>query len=155
MYACGLRISEAATLEIRAIDSANRLLRVIGKGNKERRVPLPQPVLDDLRRVWARHRNHRWLAVPQCLGHRPPGCWCAPSPPPPGMAEHRRPTPHTLRHSYATRLLENGVDTRVVQVLLGHERIATTALDTHLRSRPGPRCAGSSTGSWPGSELRP
>jgi site-specific recombinase XerD len=128
MYACGLRISEAATLEIPAIDSANRLLRVIGKGNKERRVPLPQPVLDDLRRVWARHRNRRWL-FPNASGtdHRGTA-----SPPPPGMAEPRRPTPHTLRHSYATRLLENGVDTRVVQVLLGHERIATTALYTHL-----------------------
>ena len=50
MYGCGLRISEAATLEIRAIDSARRLLRIIGKGDKERLVPLPQPVLDDLRR---------------------------------------------------------------------------------------------------------
>ena len=45
MYACGLRISEAASLEVGAIDSANMLIRIIGKGNKERRVPLPQPVL--------------------------------------------------------------------------------------------------------------
>ena len=48
MYACGLRISEAATLEIGAIDRANNVLRIIGKGNKERLAPLPQPVLDEL-----------------------------------------------------------------------------------------------------------
>jgi site-specific recombinase XerD len=136
MYACGLRISEAATLEIPAIDSANRLLRVIGKGNKERRVPLPQPVLDDLRRVWARHRNRRWL-FPNASGTGPVTTAVlvrtfTAAARQAGLAEHRRPTPHTLRHSYATRLLENGVDTRVVQVLLGHERIATTALYTHL-----------------------
>ena len=136
MYACGLRISEAATLEIPAIDSANRLLRVIGKGNKERRVPLPQPVLDDLRRVWAIHRNRRWL-FPNAAGTGPVTTGVlvrtfTAAARQAGLAEPRRPTPHTLRHSYATRLLENGVDTRVVQVLLGHERIATTALYTHL-----------------------
>jgi integrase len=57
MYACGLRVSEATTPEI----SANRVLRIIGKGNKERLVPLPQPVLDELGRLWRTHRNCRWL----------------------------------------------------------------------------------------------
>jgi integrase len=61
MYACGLRISEAATLEIGAIDRANHVLRIIGKGNKERLAPLPQPVLDALGRLWLTHHNPRWL----------------------------------------------------------------------------------------------
>ena len=61
MYACGLRISEAATLEVTAIDTAHGVLRVIGKGDKERRVPLPEPVLNDLRRTWRHHRHPRWL----------------------------------------------------------------------------------------------
>ena len=59
--ACGLRIGEAVTLEFSSVDKANQLLRVIGKGNKERCVPLPQPVLDELRRLWLTHRNPRWL----------------------------------------------------------------------------------------------
>ena len=61
MYACGLRIGEAAALEVSAIDKISLLLRVIGKGNKERCVPLPQPVLADLRKLWLTHRNPRWL----------------------------------------------------------------------------------------------
>ena len=61
MYACGLRISEATTLEVGAIDRANQVLRIIGKGDKERLVPLPQPVLDELGRLWRTHRNPRWL----------------------------------------------------------------------------------------------
>ena len=134
MYACGLRISEAASLEVAAIDSANMLLRVIGKGNKERRLPLPQSVLSELRSLWLTHRNSRWL-FPTRRGTKP--------------ANHQvlrrtfnraaraagitqRVTTHALRHSYATRLLENGVDTRVVQILLGHSNIATTAVYTHL-----------------------
>ena len=69
MYACGLRISEAATLEVTAIDGVNGLVRVIGKGNKERCVPLPAPVLGELRRLWKTHRNPRWL----CPSPRGPG----------------------------------------------------------------------------------
>ena len=61
MYACGLRISEAAILEIGAIDRANMQLRIIGKGDRERLVPLPQPVLDGLGSLWKTHRDPRWL----------------------------------------------------------------------------------------------
>ena len=61
MYACGLRISEAATLHVDAIDRSRMVLRIIGKGNKERLVPLPQPILDDLVIVWREHRNRQWL----------------------------------------------------------------------------------------------
>lgn len=134
MYASGLRISEAATLEVSAIDSANLLLRIIGKGDKERRVPLPQPVLHDLRGLWRIHRHPRWLfpnghgtnsVNQQVLGRTFRAAAHA-------AGITRRLTPHSLRHSYATRLLESGVDTRVVQILLGHVNIATTAIYTHL-----------------------
>ena len=133
MYACGLRISEAVALEVGAVDKANLLLRIIGKGNKERRVPLPQPVLDDLRKLWLTHRNPRWL-FPNRFNSGPVGrdtlhatlAAVARAAGITGVASH------CLRHSYATRLLENGVDTRVVQVLLGHANIATTAIYTHL-----------------------
>ena len=136
MYACGLRISEAATLEVTAIDTAHGVLRVIGKGDKERRVPLPEPVLNDLRGVWRHHRHPRWL-FPNRTGTAPLSTGVlvrtfAAAARTAGLDDPRRPTPHTLRHSYATRLLENGVDTRIVQVLLGHENIATTAIYTHL-----------------------
>jgi len=134
MYACGLRISEAATLEIGAIDSANLRLRIIGKGDRERLVPLPRPILDDLRALWKTHRDPRWLfpnhfgsnsANQQVLRRTFQDAARA-------AGIRRRVTPHALRHSYATRLLENGVDTRVVQILLGHVHIATTAIYTHL-----------------------
>lgn len=65
MYACGLRIGEAATLEIGTIDGDNGLLRIIGKGNKERLVPLPEPMLLSLRRLWTTHKSPRWLFRPR------------------------------------------------------------------------------------------
>lgn len=133
MYGCGLRIGEAVALEVGSIDAANLVLRVIGKGNRERRVPLPQPVLDDLRKLWLTHRNPRWLFPNRCntgpVGRDTLHATFA------AVARAARitgVTSHTLRHSYATRLLENGVDTRVVQVLLGHANIATTTIYTHL-----------------------
>src|SRR5690349_4310356 len=66
MYACGQRISEAATLETSAIDRARTVLRIIGKGNKERPVPLPQPILDELSQLWRSHHNPRWLFPNRC-----------------------------------------------------------------------------------------
>jgi integrase/recombinase XerD len=134
MYACGLRISEAATLEVTAIDGANGLIRVVGKGNKERCVPLPAPVLTELRTLWKTHRDKRWLC-PSPTGKGPITRYAL------GQTFRKvlretdikaRVTPHTLRHSYATRLLESGVELRIVQILLGHASIGTTALYTHL-----------------------
>jgi len=133
MYACGLRISEVLALEVNAIDKVHRVLRVVGKGNTERRVPLPQPVLEDLRKFWLTHKNRKWL-FPNRTNTRPvllsvalraftlAAC----------QAGLTRATSHSLRHSYATRLLEKGVNTNVIQMLLGHASISTTTLYTHL-----------------------
>lgn len=127
------------TLEIGAIDSASLTLRIIGKGNKERRVPLPQPVLDALRRMWKTHHNPRWL-FPNRAGTRPVtydvlARTLAAAARAAGI--RRRVTPHMLRHSYATRLLENGVDLRTIQILLGHQSISSTLIYTHLTDRSG------------------
>jgi integrase/recombinase XerD len=134
MYACGLRTSEATTLEVGAIDRANQVLRIIGKGNKERFAALPQPILNELGRLWLTHRNPRWL-FPNRHGDAPINkrvlsrTFAAAST---AAGIQRGVTPHCLRHSYATRLIENGIDTRIVQILLGHANIATTAIYTHL-----------------------
>jgi integrase/recombinase XerD len=121
-------------LEIGAIDGANRLLRIIGKGDKQRLVPLPAPLLDELRHLWRTHRHPRWLfpgrdgtnpVSPHALGRTFRAAARAA-----GITQPV--TAHSLRHSYATRLLEHGIDTRVVQVLLGHANISTTAIYTHL-----------------------
>jgi site-specific recombinase XerD len=134
MYACGLRITEAATLEVTAIDGIIGFIRVIGKGNKERQVPLPQPVLAELRNLWKTHRDKRWL-FPSPRQEGPISryaLWLTFKQAVRAAGITRRITPHSLRHSYATRLLESGVDIRVVQILLGHARIGTTAIYTHL-----------------------
>jgi integrase/recombinase XerD len=134
MYACGLRIGEAAKVEVTHIDGAQGSVRVIGKGNKERLVPLPEPVLIEQRRLWKTHRNPRWLC-PNRGGDGPISrlsLWQAFRAAAGQAGIARRVSPHSLRHSYATRLLESGVDTRIVQVLLGHADIKTTAKYTHL-----------------------
>jgi len=140
LYASGLRVSELVGLDIDRLDLPNLQLRVIGKGNKERRVPMGEPARDRLHRyisgpreawtgggpseaVFVSRRGRRlgreavWRIV-----HR----WAEAS----GVGE--RVTPHTFRHSFATHLLEGGADLRVVQALLGHASISTTQLYTHL-----------------------
>jgi integrase/recombinase XerD len=133
-YACGLRISAARTLEIGAIDSASLILRTIGKANKERREPLPQPVLAALRGIWPIHRHRRWLfagrAGPGSVTYDVPASTLAAAARAAGI--RRQVTPHLLRHSCATRLLEHGVDLRTIQILLGHQSITATLIYTHL-----------------------
>jgi integrase len=79
MYACRLPIGEAVTLEIGAIDGTNLLLRIIGKGDKERFIPLPRQLHEDLRKVWRIHKNPRWL-FPDHMGSKPISPVCCPSP---------------------------------------------------------------------------
>ena len=134
MYACGLRISEAQKLTIPDINSANGTLRIIGKGNKERHVPLPTPTLKSLRDLWKTHR-HPQLLFPNQIGEQPVATCVLyrtfkDALQKAGLSSTL--SPHVLRHSYATRLMEHGVDTRVVQILLGHANISTTTIYTHL-----------------------
>jgi site-specific recombinase XerD len=138
IYACGLRISEAASLPVSAIDKASGLLRVVGKGNKERLVPVPRPVHESLRRMWQAegHRSRDWL-FPNGRHSGPVRVNVlarsfAAAVEAAKLPGGRRATPHTLRHSYATRLFENKVDIRAVQILLGHASIGTTTIYTHL-----------------------
>jgi integrase/recombinase XerD len=140
LYACGLRVSELVGLDTDRVDLANQQVRVIGKGNKERRVPMGDE---------ARERMHRYRIGPR-------QAWTAAKPTPAVFVNQRgtritresvwrlvkrwteaagvaeRVTPHTFRHSFATHLLEGGADLRVVQALLGHASISTTQLYTHL-----------------------
>jgi len=114
------------------------MLRLVGKGNKERLVPVPRPVHESLRRMWqaAEHRDRQWLfpnrqhsgPITKSVLTRTFTAAVAAAQLPGG----RRATSHTLRHAYATRLLEAKVDTRIIQVLLGHANIATTTIYTHL-----------------------
>jgi integrase/recombinase XerD len=132
-YAAGLRLNEARCLQPEQIDSRQMVLRVFGKGQKERLVPLSPVLLEELRAYWRAVRPRRWL-FPGQDGQRPlnaatvqRACQRACR-----RANLPRITPHTLRHCYATHLLEAGTDTRTIQVLLGHHRVGTTALYTHV-----------------------
>jgi integrase/recombinase XerD len=133
MYACGLRISEAVTLQVTAIDKTNMVLRVIGKGNTERHVTLPQPVHEELRKIWLTHRHPQWV-FPNRRHTGPLDSdtlqrtfrYVADQAKIPGA------TSHSLRHSYASRLFEEKVEAPVVQKLLGHADISTTTIYTHL-----------------------
>jgi len=134
MLALGLRIGDVVPLTVHSIDATQMLVRVIGKRNKERVLPLPETLLVALRRFWLTHR-HRRLLFPNRRGTAP---LCVKS------LRHAfnqaRDTlgipktikPHSLRHGFATHLLENGVDIRIVQILLGHASLRSTEIYTHL-----------------------
>ena len=134
-YAAGLRASEAASLRVNDIDSDRMLIQVHhGKGAKDRTVMLSPQLLAILRTYWR-------LARPQdCLfpGRKPDQpiaitvlhAACRSATKAAGLT--KRVSVHTLRHSFATHLLENGVDIRIIQVLLGHRNLSTTALYTQV-----------------------
>jgi integrase/recombinase XerD len=142
IYVCGLRVSEGARLRVGEIDSSRMQLHINqGKGNKDRRVPLTEHTLEELRTFWATHHNPIWL-FPALL-HRKID---------PLATTHmtkrsierafkaalrdsgitKEATVHTLRHSWATHLLEVGVSLRLIQIWLGHGSIRSTAKYTHL-----------------------
>ena len=134
MLALGLRIGDVVALTVDSIDAPQMLVRVIGKRNKERVVPLPQTLLVALRKFWLTHRHPR-LLFPNGRGTAP---LCVESLRQAfnqardtlGMAKAIK--PHSLRHGFATHLLENGVDIRIVQILLGHASLRSTEIYTHL-----------------------
>ena len=146
IYACGLRISEGVNLQVDDIDSARMMLHVRrGKGAKDRTVPLPGCLLAVLRQYWVRHRNPTWL-FPRQYPYTIP------------LSEIKEPlstrgvsyafhaalkhsgvrksaSVHTLRHSWATHLMESGVPQRVIQIWMGHSSPSSTAIYTHLTDK--------------------
>jgi site-specific recombinase XerD len=143
IYACGLRITEGVSLAVPQIDSARMLLHIQGgKGNKDRYVPLPQRALELLRAQWLTHRHPRFLfpAIDPKTGtvHTATqpmivdGVQRAFRLAVQQAGIHKHVTVHTLRHSYATHLLEAGVSVRLIQQWLGHASLTTTSHYTHL-----------------------
>ena len=144
IYAGGLRLLEGARLQVADIDSGRMVLHIHGKGKQDRYVPLPAPILPRLRTYWRTHRSPEWMfpaPTRRGLAH--------------SLAHHGGPVTrsslqsalqravrksgiakrahvHTLRHSYATHLLEAGVNLRIIQEILGHRSLRTTQLYTHL-----------------------
>ena len=146
IYSCGLRLQEGTRLQIADIDGSRKMIHVhLGKGEKDRYVPLPARTLELLREHWKTHRNKQWL-FPAC-GRGGIGMPAATEPMPRSSIQiafkkavrsagvHKRVSVHTLRHSYATHLLEAGVNLRLIQDYLGHRSPSTTALYTHLTDR--------------------
>ena len=145
MYACGLRLGEAINLQVRDVDGKRKFVHVRhGKGAKDRLVPVADSALETLRAFYKTHRNPTWLFP--ALGKGNKGGPTADHP----VSETtvhgalhravlkagiRKPVvPHTLRHSYATHMLEAGVPVRHVQECLGHESLASTMIYLHITS---------------------
>ena len=138
IYACGLRLSEAANLQVSDIDGERMLVRIRnGKGAKDRYVPLPDKTVELLRSYWLLHRPKDWL-FPAKKKNGPINVTSIQRAFKDALKQsgvHKAASVHTLRHSYATHLLEKGEDLRVIQELLGHRSPNTTAVYTHLTKK--------------------
>jgi integrase/recombinase XerD len=139
MYASGLRVSEIARITLSEVNLEAGFLRVVGKGNKERIVPVGKQAVDWLRRYLGEARNGQTRAEVflslrgTALSRKTIWHLIKKYAHAAGVAKNI--TPHTLRHSFATHLLENGGDLRVIQEMLGHADIATTQIYTHVDQR--------------------
>jgi integrase/recombinase XerD len=144
LYSCGLRISEAVELIINNVDFSNKYIRVRGKGNKERLVPMGEEAVRLIKKyinesrpvILGSNRTSEYVFISKkgpLLNRK--SVWRLLK----GYVErveiHKNITPHTLRHSFATHLIENGADLRSVQELLGHMDISTTQIYTHMARR--------------------
>ncbi len=142
LYGCGLRVSELVNLKTNSFDLSAKYLTTIGKGSKERIVPLGSKAINALKmyllerdflikkfrldtKMLLISETGRFLTRQDIYNfiHEQ------------GKLIHKNISPHTLRHTYATHLLENGADLRVVQELLGHSDVATTQLYTHISKK--------------------
>lgn len=142
LYSCGLRVSELANLNLHDIDMASKYIRCFGKGSKERIVPFGDKAINSIKKYlptrdlvikkynlttkrFLINENGRYVNrqdIYNLIHSR-------------GKIIHKNISPHTLRHSFATHLLENGADLRVVQELLGHSDVSTTQLYTHISKK--------------------
>jgi site-specific recombinase XerD len=136
-YATGLRVHEVSVLKVGDIDSERMAIRVEqGKGRKDRYVMLSPQLLELLRVYWSQYRPRHWLFPSRInegvtpLSPRQINRLCHVAAEQAGIT--KRVSPHTLRHSFATHLLENRTDIRIIQVLLGHKKLDTTALYTQV-----------------------
>jgi integrase/recombinase XerD len=143
LYGSGLRVSEAVALDRAGIDLDDRLVRVVGKGGKERVVPLGRQAADSLRRYLSRgrpfldsrHRPELFLNARGGALTRAGVFLILRKLAEKAGLEPQRVHPHLLRHSFATHLLEGGADLRSVQEMLGHADLSTTELYTHVTDR--------------------
>lgn len=147
VYTCGLRLQEALYLQISDIDGKRKMIHVHrGKGAKDRYVPLPDETYQLLRRYWATHRNPVLIFPALGRGHQDASTSKTPmaidsvqgafraAKGKTGIVK-RHVSIHTLRHSYATHLLEEGVNIRVIQRYLGHTMLETTMVYLHLTNK--------------------
>ncbi|MBQ6531681.1 MAG: tyrosine-type recombinase/integrase [Solobacterium sp.] len=142
MYACGLRVSEVCGLTYNRVDLETGMVRVLGKGNKERLVPIARgsiPILiryrDTVRPTWVKGRTQLFFV--NRFGRRvtPRSVELLMEQKRSELGIKKKLTPHKMRHSYATHMLQGGADLRSIQEMLGHSDIQTTEIYTHVQNR--------------------